>query len=308
MANSLEKILTYIMVAVVVVSAVLVAYSLVAPPSRALGLPSGVIVPQQPHVALLRITGTLSYTPSLLNPLAPTVNDYIKTIEGLRISPFVSAVVLYINSPGGEAGACYELFEAVKRLAETKPVVVYTPEMLTSGAYLVALPAKTIVASPFATIGSIGVVLTVPKAGSLLNKLGIKVYVLKNGSLKDIGSPYTTNMSSRERRILQSIVNDIYSSFVRLVKKYRPRVSEDVFSSAIYSAREALAKGLIDEIGGLDKAVSEARKLAGLPPAAPLVEYSATRSLLDILLGGRIAIAPGEEKLIAPQVLLLPGG
>ncbi len=307
----LERILVYLTLALVAIAFILAVYSLLAPPSPSGLIAGGLIGPQQPHVALVKIRGSISSSSSILSPFSPTVDDYIRLLHDLEVSPFVSAVVLYIDSPGGEAGAAYQLYSAVKSLASKKPVIVYTPGILASGAYLAAVPASKIYASPFAEVGSIGVILEVPKVGGLLDRLGVKVYVFKNGSLKDVGNPYTESLSPEERKVLEALINDTYFELVRIIKENRANVSDKVFSSAIYSSRRAKELGLIDGIGSLDMALREARRLANLPPQAPVVEYSAARGLLDILFGSR-PLSTTQSQLgltegAVPRILLVYG-
>ncbi len=306
-----EKMFIYATLLLVLVAIILSLYSMLMPPSPAGLVAGGLIGPQQPHVALVRIEGAISSSTDIFSPFSPTVKDYIRLLKDLEVSPFVSAVVLYVNSPGGEAGASYELYTAVESLSEKKPVIVYTPGVLASGAYLASSPAAKIYASPFAEIGSIGVIAEIPKLGGLLDRIGVKIYVVKNGSLKDIGSPYTEAMGEEERRVIEQIVNDFYQELVSIIRKHRANISDDVFNSSIYSSRRALKLGLIDGVGSLDDAVMEARRLAGLPPQAPVIEYSATRGLLDILFGSRPASATETPSSILsalyPRILLVHG-
>ena len=309
-SNLFERLFLYLSIGLLVTVIVVSLYSLVTPPHPSWITLGGILGPQQPHVALVRIEGPITSTTSILSPFSPTVKDYIRLLKDLEISPFVSAVVLYIDSPGGDAGASFELYKAVENLARKKPVVVYTPGVLASGAYLAASPASKIYASPFAVVGSIGVVLEVPKIGGLLERVGIRVYVFKNGSLKDVGSLYSTSLREEEIKILEELVNDAYRNLVKLVKKHRPNISVEVFSSAIYSSIKAEKLGLIDSIGSLDDAVKEARRLANLPPQAPVVEYSATRGLLDILFGSKPASTLSSNDILSylfPRVVLVAG-
>ncbi len=272
-------------------------------PQELLGLVSGVPSPAPyPHVAIAYITGPLSWGGDILLQPRVSVEEYVKLIETLADAPTVKAVVLVVDSPGGEASASYELYKAVERLAERKPVVVYTPGTLASGAYMAALPAKVIVASPVAVVGSIGASLTVVKLGGLLSKIGVRVYTYHEGKLKTVGTPYTEKTTPEEEKVFMDLVDSIYKLFKSLVQKHRGNLPPEVFESAPYPAEKAVKLGLVDKIGSLEDALQEARKLAG-NPALPAETYKVRRTLLQALLG--LSTPASTPPLLQPSVRIL---
>ncbi len=309
-----EKLILIVAIIVVIASTVSCIAALLSPPKPILpsaqqlaSLISGIPpVRPIPHIAVAYIRGTIAYSGDTLLTPSVGVEDYIKLLKELAKSPQVEAVVVVIDSPGGDASASYALYKAMCYLAKRKTVVVYTPGTLTSGAYMAALPAERIIASPTAIVGSIGVVAFIPKIGGLLSKLGVRVYVLHEGKLKAVGNPFTENLTESERRVFMSIVNSTYNLFISLVKKHRPNVSSIVFNSAPYPALKALKLGLIDGIGGLEDAISVARKLAGLPSTTPVYNYRVHKPLIQQLLG---AITLRETltniRLTSPRILLI---
>ncbi|MDR2891466.1 MAG: signal peptide peptidase SppA [Deltaproteobacteria bacterium] len=168
----------------------------------------------------------------------------------------VAGVLLYINSPGGAVVPSQEIFAAVKRLAAVKPVVVYMSSAATSGGYYAALAGDYIVASPSTLTGSIGVRMELAEMKQLMDTLGIRQQSLASGPLKEAGTPFRP-MRAEEKDYLQAIVQDMYECFIGDVAAERrlplDRVRE-LADGRAFTGRQALALGLIDELGDQDKA------------------------------------------------------
>ena len=260
------------------------------------------------YVALIELSGTISYTESPLSlfsgeTLTPSqVEELVKEVE---LDPFAKAVVLVINSPGGSAAASEEIYQMIKKLAAEKIVVAYIAEYGASGGYYIALPSKMIVASPHALTGSVGAVSVIINYAELMEKLGIKAEVFKSGSLKDIGSPWR-EMTSEERRIMQSIVNAIAKTFEERVRESRGdkiKSWDEVLTARPYLGAQALKIGLVDDVGSLDEAISVARRLAGLPKTAPTKWIKPRKpGLLELLLGGT---GETESMKLSYEVLMM---
>ena len=184
------------------------------------------------------------------------------------------AVVVRINSPGGSPAASQEIHGALTRLRQDGlPVVASMGDMATSAAYYVALAADTIVANPATTTGSIGVILQVATMERLLDRWGIDVELLTSGPFKAAGSPFRP-MTPAERQVLMETLEDMYGQFVEAVAAGRGLSVERVRELAdgrVYSGRQALDAGLIDELGSFHDALRIATRLAGLkryPPSS----------------------------------------
>lgn len=245
-----------------------------------------------PHVAKIEITGTLDYSSNTILGVSTSVDQYIKLLEQARQDPSVRAVIVVFDSPGGTVTASYDLYTAMKKLSSEKVVVAYARGSMASGAYMSACPSTKIYASPSALVGSIGVYTSVTSVEGLLGKLGIRVYTIKSGSLKDIGSPYR-NMTSDEERIMQEIINEYFTLFKSIVLENRKNVLDEVFSGRPYAPQQALKAGLIDGIMTLDEAVNKTKELAGLPQSAPVVELKPpTPGILNILFGSTSSKIP----------------
>ncbi|MEM3921421.1 MAG: signal peptide peptidase SppA [Nitrososphaerota archaeon] len=244
------------------------------------------------YVALIQLSGTISYAESPLTllsgeTLTPSeVEDLLRSVES---DPLAKAVVLVINSPGGSAAASEEIYQMIKRFSEDRIVIAYITEYGASGGYYIALAADEIMASPHALTGSVGAVSLVINWAELMDKLGVKAEAFKSGKLKDIGSAWRP-MTDEERRIMQELVDAIAKVFTDRVRESRGEKIKDwseILSARPYLGAQAMELGLIDKVGGLEDAINEARRLAGLPEAAP-TRWIKPRapSLLELLLGG----------------------
>ncbi len=215
-------------------------------------------------VAVVRLSGLISDTSGL-----------IKTLESLGAANDVKAVVLRINSPGGAVAPSQELYDSIKRLDEKKAVVASMGSIAASGGYYAATAARRIIASPGTITGGIGVIVQFVNAEGLLEKLGLKGYVIKSGKFKDSGSPMR-KMRPDEEAILQDMVNNVNSQFIKAVAEGRAMEVSSVRKLAdgrIFTGEQAKAKGLLDELGGLSDAISLAAKLGGIK-GKPYVIYS----------------------------------
>lgn len=188
--------------------------------------------------------------------------------------PSVKAVVLRINSPGGSAAASQEIAQEMKRLSLSgKPVVVSMADAAASGAYWISAGADKIIANPATITGSIGVIMPVQNYVELYDKLGIEMENITSGKHKDMGSP-SRPLTDEERNILKSMVNDIYNQFIEVVAEGRNMKLEEVKKIAdgrIFTGRQALELGLVDELGNYYDAVAAAAELAGIKGKPPVV-------------------------------------
>ena len=184
--------------------------------------------------------------------------------------PEVKAVIIRINSPGGTVTASDILYHRIMRFKKERglPVIALLVDLGTSGAYYAALAADEIVAHPTTVTGSIGVVMHSINLVGLMDKIGVRDQTLKTGAKKDIGSPLR-NMTADERELLESVLGDMQSRFMGLVRERRTGLSDEaqreIADGRILSAARAKEIGLVDRIGYLDDTVALAQRMAGLP-------------------------------------------
>jgi protease-4 len=196
----------------------------------------------------------------------------------------IAAVVLYVNSPGGDAFASDLIWREVLRVRRKKPVVVAMGDAAASGGYYVAAPASAIVAQPGTLTGSIGVVLLRPIAAGLLARAGINTVVLSRGArsgVLSIAEPPTDD----ERQALRDLLFNAYAEFKQRVREGRGLDEEQldlIAGGRVWLGQEALGLGLIDRLGGLPEALLRAQKLGDLPQdrAAPLLLLHGARAHL----------------------------
>ena len=190
-----------------------------------------------------------------------------REIRKVRQDSSFKAIVLRIDSPGGSAYDSEVIWREVKLAAETKPVVVSMGNVAASGGYYIACAADKIVAQPNTITGSIGVFGAIPNAGELMkNKLGITTDVVKTNQHSDMPS-VTRKMTDFERDLMQEYVETIYDVFLERVADGRNMTKEaidEIGQGRVWSGENALEIGLVDELGGLGRAIELASELSGL--------------------------------------------
>jgi protease-4 len=214
----------------------------------------------------------------LLEGVIGDAGEAVDQINFFADDDAIRAVVLRIDSPGGGVAASQEIYQAARRLRDKKRVVVSMGSVAASGGYLIATAADRIMANPGTITGSISAVMHFANVEELLRKVGVRSSVVKSGRFKDIGSP-TREMTTEERKLIQRIVDDIYDQFVRTVSENRKIPLEKIKKLAdgrIFSGRQALELGLVDDMGGLQDAILLSAKLSGIE-GKPAVSYAARK-------------------------------
>lgn len=210
----------------------------------------------------------------------------LEEIDENRRDASIRAVVLRIDSPGGEVAPSQELYAAITRLAGEKPVVASVGSVAASGAFYAAIGADSILASPGSMVGSIGVILSYPTARVLMEKLGVEWRVYKSGRLKDMGS-FAREPTEEEEEVFFALVEDVFNQFVDAVAEERGLDREAVLTLAdgrVFTGRQAAEVGLIDGIGDLHAAVEMAAALGGLAPEPAVTRKSRPRiPVFDLL-------------------------
>lgn len=220
------------------------------------GTPSGSLLRAgEPHVALVPLRGEITRS-----------DDFVETLEDLRDDDSVGALVVRIDSPGGAVAPSQEMYEAIRRVREEKPVVASLGSVAASGGYYVASASDLVVASPGTLTGSIGVILQLTNLEGLLDKIGVQAEVVTAGAQKDMGSPFRP-LSDEERAIFQSMADEVHTQFIDAVAAGRalsPEAMRRVSTGRIFTGEQARDLGLVDELGGLQDAVRIAADKAGI--------------------------------------------
>lgn len=213
--------------------------------------------------------------------------SFDKLLDEISNDSTIRAVVVRIDSPGGEVTASDDIWRQMNLLSKKKPTVISMSDVAASGGYYMAMTGDPIVAYPGTETGSIGVVFGKPNLHGLYDKLGITKDAVQRGRYAAIDSDYRS-LNSQERQKLRDGIDDSYKDFVTKVADARHRRFNEIEPLAqgrVWLGSEAKARGLVDELGGLDMALALAKKRANIPASEPvtLVMYPARRSLLDLL-------------------------
>lgn len=190
-----------------------------------------------------------------------------KTIREAREDSTIKAIVFRVNSPGGSGLASDVIWREVKLATEVKPVVVSMGDVAASGGYYISAPATKIYAEPTTITGSIGVFGIIPNMqGFFKNKLGVTFDGTKTHKYADMMT-VTRPLTDQEKRIIQGYVDEFYDGFKERVSAGRGLTMAQVDSigqGRVWTGTDAKARGLVDELGGLDAAIAAAAELAGL--------------------------------------------
>ena len=217
-----------------------------------------------------------------------SASELIEDLRDFREDSAIKAIVLRIDSPGGSVAPSQEIHDAVKKTAEIKPVVISMGSVAASGGYYIAVAGQKIVANPGTMTGSIGVIMEFANYEELLKKIGWQNIVVKSGRFKDIGSP-NRPMSAADRQLLQTMIDDVQSQFVDAVAQGRnlsPEQVKEVADGRIMTGRQALAAGLVDQLGGLETAIDLAADLAGIVDPKVVYPLEPPRKLIDYIMQG----------------------
>lgn len=220
--------------------------------------------------------------------------DFLKQLREHRENASIRGFVISINSPGGVVAPSQSIYGALRELREEdeRPIVAVINGLGASGGYYVALGADSIFALPGSLTGSIGVIMEMPDASGLMEKVGVRMQTVQSAEHKDVGSPFRP-LSEGDRALLQSLVQDVYEQFVAVVVQERslPDSTVRVYADGrILSGRQALAAGLVDRLGNIEDAIDAAGRMADLG-RDPRVAWpkSDRATLLDVFLGSNVA-------------------
>jgi len=231
------------------------------------------------QIAVIPIKGDISSSSSSFS-LAMTSSQIAEKITEADKDPFIKAIFLDIDSGGGSVVATKEIVYAVR--AAEKPVVAYIGEAGASGAYYVAAASDLIIADEDSLTGSIGVISSSANLEGLMEKLGIKMKILKEGEFKDIGSPYR-ELTLEEEQMLQDLIKQASVNFKNNILDFRTdKISVSEFNKIadgrILSGTQAEEIGLIDLTGSKDFAIKKTVELAGIKGEPLLKDFSATQT------------------------------
>ncbi len=243
-------------------------------------------------------------------PRVPIVARVREELQKAEDDDQVRALIVRINSPGGTITASDLIYREIEvfKTRRKVPVITIMMDVAASGGYYAALAGDTIMALPTTVTGSIGVVMLTVNAQGLMEKIGVAPLAIKSGAMKDAGSPFRP-LTEQERAVFQSVIDQMYARFVSLIVRSRKMPEDKVRAAAdgrIYTAEQAKALGLVDQIGYMDDAVAAARKAAGLADAR-VVMYHRPKEYRANYYSTAPAPAPGVDTTLQQLTTLVSG-
>ncbi len=262
------------------------------------GIGEGVYIPfvSAKKIAVIDVIGTLYES-----------DDIISQLKRHRKNGSVGAIILHIESPGGTVGASQEIYQEILRTREEYdlPVFASLGGIAASGGYYIASACEKIYANPGTITGSIGVILNFPNMEELFSKIGLRFTVIKTGEYKDIGSSFR-EMTEEEKTILQDMIDDVFDQFVEAVvdgrleaigeilslpkdaENKKALVTEKVYELAdgrVFSGRQALDYGLVDELGTLEDVIWAVADEIGIKGEPSVIRFEEPKSILEGIFG-----------------------
>jgi protease-4 len=255
-----------------------------------------------PAIAIIEVNGTIvsgSAGGSYASAGLAGADDVIQAIRFADQDPDVEAILLKVNSPGGSVVASDLIYQELA--ATTKPIVVLMGELTASGGYYISMAGDHLIANPNSLTGSIGVISTFPNAEALFENVGLEFTVFTSGEAKDFGSLYR-DMTPEEIEYWQAVIDETYEGFVQIVVDGRGLPIEQVRAVAdgrVFTGRQALELGLIDEIGYEHDALKKAASLGGIQGPVRVIRFGTDEGLFSIL-GG---LSPAGSQLLPRDFL-----
>ncbi len=243
-----------------------------------------------PRIAVIYASGIISSGESNYDsPQGQVVGSdtLVESLRKARADSSIRAIILRVDSPGGSAIASDVIWREVLLTRGVKPVIASMSDVAASGGYYIAMPAHYIVAEPATLTGSIGVVTMKYVIDGTLKKLGMNMEGVSNGSFADLYSPVRA-FTPAERARMQELMQATYDTFVEKAASGRnttPERIDAIGQGRVWTGRQARQIGLVDDLGGLERALAVARQRAKIPADSEveLVIYPGRKSIYDIV-------------------------
>jgi protease-4 len=233
----------------------------------------------------------------------------VKLLRQVENDSSIKGVILRIDSPGGDGIASDDILHQAKSLSARKPVIISMSDLAASGGYFIAMTGDPVVAYPNTLTGSIGVFFGKVNLKGLFDKVGLATYTLKRGRFADIDTT-TAPLNDEQREKLRREIETFYKGFVERVAAGRKKpydTVEPLAQGRVWLGAQAKQNGLVDELGGLDRAIEMVRDRAKISSSEKivLVTYPPKRSVWDVLFN-RSDETTQVESLMRPVIGKLP--
>jgi protease-4 len=235
-----------------------------------------------------------------------TTAGMIRRLRQVRDDASIKGVILRIDSPGGDGIASDDILHEAKLLSQKKPTVISMSDLAASGGYFIAMTGDPVVAYRNTETGSIGVFFGKVNLRGLYDKIGIKKELMKRGRFADIDTEYAP-LNDEQRAKLRTEIEVFYRGFVQRVADGRKRKYDDVEPLAqgrVWTGAQARKNGLVDEIGGIDRAIEVLKQKANIAATekVTLVPYPPRRNLLQVLMDRDTDLTSIESGLINSRI------
>lgn len=263
---------------------------------------SQIATPVGKHIARFEVAGIITDDP-----------DRDALLKKIAEKDDAEALIVRIDSPGGTVAGSEALYESLRAVGETKPVVAVMREVAASGGYITALAADHVVARGNTITGSVGVIFTAPNVHELLDRLGLEVVEVRSGRLKAQPAPYNP-VNPLVIEAEEALVADSFAWFTNLVKERRQldeNAMEIVKEGGVFTGRQAQEIGLIDTLGGEETAIAWLEAEKNIAPDRKILDYEVRGKpdgLLDLILkqiGLAGANGPSLDTALAPKLQAL---
>ena len=238
------------------------------------------------RIAVIDVKGTITSDSESFGSVIANSNSIVKLIRAAKDDDSVKAIIIDLDTPGGEVTASDEIYHELKLCG--KPVVAMMNTLAASGGYYVACAANKIVANKYTMTGSIGVIISSVDITGLLDWAKVKPEFYTSGKMKAMLNPATPT-TEEEAKVIQTLVMDVYKEFAGIVSEARNIPLEKITQGElgdgrVFDGEQALANGLVDQLGYFTTAEDVALELAGLTRDNCCIErYKNNSSLADIL-------------------------
>jgi protease-4 len=235
-----------------------------------------------------------------------TAAGMIRRIRQVRDDASIKGVILRIDSPGGDGIASDDILHEAKLLSQKKPTVISMSDLAASGGYFIAMTGDPVLAYRNTETGSIGVFFGKVNLRGLYDKLGVKKEIMKRGHFADIDTEYAP-LNDEQRAKLRTEIELFYRGFVQRVADGRKRKYDDVEALAqgrVWTGAQAKQNGLVDEIGGIDRAIEIVKQRAKIAASEKitLVAYPPRRNLLQVLLDRETDLTSLESRAVDSRI------
>jgi protease IV len=264
-------------------------------------------------IAVLEVDGVIQDTggeTSIFESPGYNHEMFMKQLETVQEDDTIKGVVLKVNSPGGgvvESAQIHEKLVEIKKKSK-KPIYVSMGSMAASGGYYISAPATKIFASKDTLTGSLGVIMQSINYSELAEKYGVDFVTIKSGPYKDIMSP-TREMTEEERKIMQTMIDNSYEGFVKVISEGRDMSESQVRQIAdgrIYDGKQAKEIGLIDGFGYADDVIAKMKKDLKMENAK-VIEYSSGDSFASLFnMGVKNVMGQDIESAVIMRILSQP--